>query len=54
MAIKKHYADSKGNYDKDAVMRDIKNGVTEFEIDFSAYADALIEKLREQEKKYKK
>lgn len=50
----KYYADEKGRYDKESVMRDIRNGVKEIEIDFSAYADALIKRLREQEKHYKK
>ena len=50
----KYYSDSKGNYDMQAVMADIKNGVDRIEIDFSAYMDTIITKLREQEKHYKK
>lgn len=50
----KYYADSKGNYNIKQVMKDIRNGVTPIEIDFSAYVDTIIKHLREQEKFYKK
>lgn len=50
----KYYADSKGNYDLEAIMQDIKNGVKEIEIDFSKYTDELIKQLLEQEDYYKK
>lgn len=50
----KYYADSNGNYDIQAVMRDVKSGVKRIEIDFSEYADALLAELRMQEDYYKK
>jgi len=50
----KYYTDSEGNYDKEQVMKDIRNGEKVIEIDFSAYVDTIIKKLIEQEKFYKK
>ena len=34
----KYYSDKNGNYDIEQVMRDIKNGAKEIQIDFSEYA----------------
>lgn len=53
--IMKYYrADSEGYYDIEQIMRDIKNGVEEIEIDFSEYLDTINKNLKEQEKYYKK
>ena len=48
------YADSNGNWDKEAVRMDIRNGVEQIEIDFSAYAAKLSKDLSKQEDYYKK
>ena len=51
---KYYYADSNGNWDKEAVRMDIRNGVEQIEIDFSAYAAKLSKDLSKQEDYYKK
>jgi hypothetical protein len=50
----KYYADSQGNYDIQAVMRDVRSGVKRIEIDFSEFAPKLLKELRGQEDYYKK
>lgn len=51
---KYYHADSKGKYDIQSVMRDVRSGVDRIEIDFSAYTPKLLKILSMQEDYYKK